>query len=52
MSSSVELQEYLHEQHKWIPLLLDRIKFNGSFAIVGRRFRILVNGSEVYRGVN
>lgn len=46
--SLVELQDY-RERQKWFPIALDRIRFNGSAAVVGGRFRILVNGREVFQ---
>jgi len=45
--SFVELQEYRSERQEWVPLALHRVRFNGSAAVVGGRFRILVNGKEV-----
>ena len=52
--SLVELQDY-RERQKWFPIALDRVRFNGSAAVVvGGRFRILVNGREGFQngGVN
>ncbi len=45
----MEIQEYRSERREWVPLALDRVRFNGSSAVVGGRFRILVNGREVYK---
>ncbi len=47
--SLVELQEYRHERQEWIPLALDRVRYKGSAAVVGGRFRILVNGREDFQ---
>ena len=52
--SLVELQEYRSESREGVTLVLDRVRFNGSAAVVGGRFRILVNGNAVFQngGVN
>ena len=52
--SLVELQEIHSERQEWVSLSLDRVRFNGSAAVVGGRFRILVDGKAVFQngGVN
>ena len=47
--SLVELQRYDGDRAEWVSLSLDRVRFNGSAAVVGGRFRILVDGKEVFQ---
>jgi len=54
MSALVELQGIRSERREWFSIALNRVRFNGSAAVVGGRFRILVNGKAVFQngGVN
>ena len=47
MSSPVELQEIRREQREEGSIFLDQIRFHGSPAVAGGRFRILMNGKKV-----
>ena len=47
--SLVEIQEIHSERREWVSIVLHRVRFNGSAAVVGGRFRILVNGNAVFQ---
>jgi len=49
LSSLVELQEIRSERREWVSISLDRVRLNGSAAVVGGRFRILVDGETVFQ---
>ncbi len=48
-SSLVEVQEIRCERLEWVSIPLNRVRFNGSAAVVGGRFRILVDGEAVFQ---